>query len=273
MDIATAKPTTDQLAAAPHHCLDLIDPDERFTASDYQHYAHVALAGIARRGGLALLAGGTGLYLRAVARGMPLGRGDADADTRAALEARYEDGGLEPLVAELCERDPAGAATVDTRNPRRVIRALERAIVSGSATPPPPVGYPAPVRWLSLVRERTDHRRAIAQRIDEQFEAGLLAEAERLRGRFGEDLPAFSAMGYREAFDVLAGRCDVAEAKARDARRSWAYARRQLTWFRSEPGITPIPAGEGALAAARSTVTTFLREVAAADYAGADESH
>jgi len=268
MDVATAKPTPQELAAAPHHCLDLVDPDEHFTASDYRRAALAALGDIAGRDGVALLVGGTGLYLRSVARGLPLGEGDSDPAVRARLDARFADDGLEPLVAELRERDPGAAEGIDLRNPRRVIRALERAALTGSAAPPAPQGYPAPVTWLGLTREPVAHRRAIAVRIEEHFETGLLDEAERLRSRYGEDLSAFSAMGYREAFDVLAGRCSIEEAKARDAQRTWAYARRQRTWFRAEPDVWWLEAGEGSVKSAATALSSFLRGIGHADYAG-----
>ena len=268
MDIATAKPSPEELALAPHHGLDLVDPDEPFTAADYQRAAADALAGIAARGGVALLVGGTGLYLRAIGRGLPLDQGDTDIEIRKTLDARLDADGLAPLVAELHRLDAAGAEQVDLRNPRRVIRALERANVSGSALPPPPRGYPAPVTWLGLTREPTDHRTAIDTRIDHHFEDGLLEEAAVLQAAYPEDLPAFSAMGYHEAFDVLAGRATIAEAKAVDAKRTLAYARRQRTWFRSEPDIEWLDAGEGAAAVARSTLSRFLRATGRDVYAG-----
>ncbi|HKZ91644.1 MAG TPA: tRNA (adenosine(37)-N6)-dimethylallyltransferase MiaA [Candidatus Limnocylindrales bacterium] len=260
MDIGTAKATAAQRAAVAHHGLDLADPDERFTAADYRRAALAALEGIAQRGRVALLVGGSGLYLRSIAHGLPLDRGDADATIRSRLEARFEEDGLGPLVAELQERDPAGAERIDRRNHRRVIRALERAILSGSASPPLPQGYPAPSRWLGLAREPADHRRAIERRAREQFATGLLEEAGQLRARYPEDLPAFSAMGYREAFDVLAGRRDVEQAALTDARRTWAYARRQGTWFRSEPDITWLAEGEGLVARAMAVLTPFLQD-------------
>lgn len=268
MDIGTAKPTADELAAAPHHGLDLVDPDERFTASDYQRAAMTALHGIAARGGIALLVGGTGLYLRAIARGLPLGEGSSDPAVRAELDARLAERGPEPLIAELRRRDPAGAEAIDQRNPRRVIRALERAVLTGSAAPPEPLGYPAAVTWLGLVLEPAEHRRRIAARISKHFETGLLDEAARLRERYREDLPAFSAMGYGEAFDVLAGRIDMPGAMACDARRTWAYARRQRTWFRSEPDIEWLEAGEGAVEAAAQGLSSFLRESGRDHYPG-----
>jgi tRNA dimethylallyltransferase len=268
MDIGTAKPSPAERSAAPHHCLDLVDPDERFSLADYQRAALAALGDIAGRGGIALLVGGTGLYLRAIARGFPLETGSTDAALRAALEARCASDGLAALTGELLERDPTVAGTLDLDNPRRVIRALERAILTGSAVPPAPLGYPAPVTWLGLRQETAAHRRAIAARIEAHFAGGLLDEAERLRSRYPEELPAFSAMGYREAFDVLAGRIDVPTAKACDAQRTWAYARRQRTWFRSEPGITWLSAGEGSAAQARRVLSPFLGDIGRDQYAG-----
>jgi tRNA dimethylallyltransferase len=245
MDVGTAKATASERAAVPHHGLDLADPDERFSAADYRRGALAALQGIAARGGVALLVGGTGLYLRTVARGLPLDRVDSDVTVRADLEARLAAEGLVPLVTELESRDAEGATHIDLRNPRRVVRALERIIVSGSALPPAPTGYAGPSAWIGLTRDPADHRRAIEARAREQFAGGLLAEAERLLRHYPPDLPAFSAMGYREAFELLAGRGDVESAIAEDARRTWAYARRQRTWFRSEPGIAWLPVGEG----------------------------
>ncbi len=267
MDIGTAKPTPAELAAAPHHCLDLVDPDEDFSASDYRRAALTALGDIATRDGIALLVGGTGLYLRSVARGFPLEGGSSDPAVRAKLDARYAEAGLEPLVTELRECDPDAATAIDLRNPRRVIRALERATLTGSAAPPKPEGYPAPVTWLGLAPHPDTHRRNIEARIEHHFASGLLDEAERLGARYRTDLPAFSAMGYREAFDVLAGRIDIDEAKARDAKRTWAYARRQRTWFRAEPDITWLEAEEGSTGGAAEALSRFLRDIGRGDYA------
>jgi tRNA dimethylallyltransferase len=272
MDIGTAKPTPAERAEVPHHGLDLVDPDEPFSAADYLRHALEALRGVAARGRPALLVGGTGLYLRAVARGLPLGRGGSDPAVRATLEARLDREGLGALVTELGVRAPETRAAIDARNPRRVVRALERAIVAGTAAPPPPEGYPAPVLWLGLRLEAAEHRASIATRAAEQFAGGLLEEAAALRARYPESLRAFSALGYREAFDVLAGRSTTAEAVARDAQRTWAYAKRQATWFRSEPDVTWLRPGEGTgeatLVAAASARTASFLDSAARGYAG-----
>lgn len=255
-DIGTAKPDAAERARVPHHGLDLVDADAPFTAADFRAHALAACAAIAARGRLAILAGGTGLYLRIVARGIAIEESGHDAALRADLEARLAAEGLPALIAELTARAPATAARTDRANPRRVVRALERALLVGDRPPPAPAGWPAPVTWLGLRRERVLHDAAIAARARAQLTGGLLDEAAALRARYPETLPAFSAMGYREAFALLDGHLDLDGAVAEDARRTIAYARRQATWFRAEPGIAwldgdadPLPE---ALAAARA---------------------
>ncbi len=243
MDIGTAKVGAAERARVPHHGLDLVDPDQPFTVADFRRHALEALASIATRGRLAILAGGTGLYLRTVARGVPVDVVGHDPAIRAAIEARLESDGLGPLVDELRELAPGVASRIDLANPRRVVRALERARLVGDRPPPPPMGYPAPVVWLGTTPDPATHGAIIEARANEQFANGLLDEARALLERYPEDLRAFGAMGYREAFDVLAGRATLEEAIETDVRRTRAYARRQGAWFRSEPGITWLPPG------------------------------
>jgi tRNA dimethylallyltransferase len=237
MDIGTAKPTRDERGTVPHHGIDLVDPDQEFTAADYRRHALEALEGIAERGRVALLVGGTGLYVRAVARGLVLEDTGRDPEVRARLEERLATAGVASLADELQARAPDVAATTDLANPRRVVRALERLETRGGAAPPAPVGYPAPLLWFGLRIETGAHVAAIEARIRTQFETGMLEEAADLRARYPEDLRAFDAIGYREAFDVLSGRATVDEAITRDVARTRAYAKRQRTWFRSEPHI------------------------------------
>ena len=183
MDIGTAKVSAADRARVPHHGLDLVDPDEPFTAADYRRAARSALEGIAARGGMAIMVGGTGLYLRAVARGFPLDETGHDPQVRADIEARLVgEGGLHQLVAELRSVAPGVAARTDLANPRRVVRALERVTVHGDTPPPPPQGYPAPSVWIGLQVEPAIHRDWIADRARAQFANGLLEEAAGLTG-------------------------------------------------------------------------------------------
>jgi tRNA dimethylallyltransferase len=237
MDIATAKVTAAERALVLHHGIDLVDPDEPFTAADYQRAAFDALAAIASRGGVALLVGGTGLYLRAVARGVPLTETGRDPELRAEIERRLAGEGLHALVAQLRSQAPGVAARTDLANPRRVVRALERVSVSGDAPPPAPRGYPARSVWIGLNLDPSENAHRIEERARAQFATGLLEEAERLRARYDPSLPAFSATGYREAFDHLDGLITLEQAIERNVARNRQLARRQRTWFRSEPDI------------------------------------
>jgi tRNA dimethylallyltransferase len=258
MDIGTAKVSAADRARAPHHGLDLVDPPELFTAADFQRHAYAVLPGIAERGRLAIMVGGTGLYLRTVARGMPFDADEVDPEVRANLEERLELQGLAPLVQELERTAPRIAAVTHLANPRRVVRALERAQLVGDKPPEAPRGYPGPTFWIGLRVDRGEQQRRILGRAADQFEAGLIGEAVGLRERFGVHPRAFSAFGYYEALSVADGEFDEATAVARDAARTRAYARRQTTWFRGELGIRWVDANDDPLPAALEAVRPWL---------------
>ena len=215
-------------------------------------------SGIASRAGLAVLVGGTGLYLRAVARGLDADALPADAAIRAAIEAQIQADGLDTAVARLEALAPVLTAGIDRRNPRRVARALEIATLRGDGPLPAAAGYAGKVAWIGLGVDPVTHLRWIAGRARAQFDAGLLDEAAALRQRFDPALPAFSAIGYREAWAVLDGTLSREGAIAEDARRNVAFVKRQRTWFKAEPGVTWLDAADGqateraALEAARS---------------------
>ena len=248
LDIGTAKVTAAERVRVPHHGIDLVDPDQPYSVADFARHARAVLGGLGTRGAVAILVGGTGLYLRAVARGLDADALPSDPDVRARLEAQLEAEGLEPLVRRLTELAPTQAHRVDLRNPRRVVRALEIAELHGDAGPPEPLGYDGPVAWLGLSVEPAIHARWIAERARAQFDAGLIDEARTLRERFEPALPAFSAIGYREAWAVLDGELTREAAIELDAKRNVAFAKRQRTWFRSEPDIEWLPAtGEATL--------------------------
>jgi len=262
LDIGTAKASIEERRGIPHHGLDLVEPDEPFTVADFAAHARGVLAELGQRPvpQLAILAGGTGLYLRAVARGIATDALPSDADVRARLEAEFLAAGLEPLVERLRAVAPRRAAAIDTANPRRVVRALEIAeVVGGEPSLPAPRGYDGPLAWIGLTVDAPTHRAWIHARARAQFDVGLIDEARGLRERFDPELPAFSAIGYREAWAVLDGHLTREAAIAEDARRNVAFAKRQRTWFRSEPDITWFDATarpmEAVLDAARTLLT------------------
>ncbi len=223
-------------------------------------HARAALAAIADRGRVALLVGGTGLYLRAVGRGLDLDGLPSESTLRASLELDLVRQGLESLVERLAAIAPTLAGSVDLHNPRRVVRALEIALLGGDRPRPAFRGYPGPSLWLGLHVEPAELRLRIIDRARAQFAAGLVDEAASLLRRFLADLPCFSAIGYREAFAVLRGELTLEAAIELDAQRNAAFARRQRTWFRSEPDIAWLEATESdpLPAAHAATVARFL---------------
>ena len=263
-DVATAKPTLAERRGVPHHGLDLADPDERFSVAGFAAHVEAVLPAIAARRGVALLVGGTGFWLRAIADGLALDALPWDPSVRAAVEADLADQGLGALVARLQATAPGLAARVDLRNPRRVVRALEIATLQGDVPLPVPRGYGGPVLRLTLqVLDRDRHRAWIADRAAIQLDGGILVEAEALRARYPTSLPAFSAIGYREAWDLLDGRIDRAGYLAANVGRNVAYARRQRTWFRAAPADLALDAGDpGAAGRAIERARTFVQELA-----------
>jgi tRNA dimethylallyltransferase len=238
LDIGTAKVSREDRARVPHHGLDLVDPDAPFSVVDFAAEADRALRAIAGRGGVAILVGGTGLYLRAVARGLALDEVPSDVELRAALEREHASDGLMPLVERLRRLAPRLAAGVDLRNARRVIRALEIAELQGDRPLPEARGYPGLSLWLGLFVDPAVHRAWIARRAREQFDAGLVEEAAAVRAAgYPDTLRSLSAIGYPEAFAVLDGRLTREAAIAEDARHNAGFAKRQRTWFRREPGV------------------------------------
>jgi tRNA dimethylallyltransferase len=255
MDIGTAKVPVGERAGVPHHGLDLVEPDAPFSVADFVRHVREVLPGIAANNGMAILVGGTGLYLRAVARGLDTEALPSDPGVRARVEELLARDGLGAAVDRLTSLAPRLAARIDRANPRRVARALEIAELRGDAPPPPALGYPSPIAWLGLGVAPDVHRAWIRRRARDQFEAGLIEEARDLRARFDPSLPSFSAIGYREAYAVLDGVITREAAIELDATRNVQFAKRQGTWFRAEPGIewldataTPL---DRALAAAR----------------------
>jgi tRNA dimethylallyltransferase len=259
LDIGTAKATVEERRGVPHHGLDLVAPDQPFSVADFASHARDVLAGLGGQGGLAILVGGTGLYLRAVARGIDTQSLASDREVRARLEAEFLAVGLEPLVERLRAVAPRRASAIDTANPRRVVRALEVATIAGGEPGiPAPRGYDGPVAWVGLTVDPAVHREWIATRARAQFDAGLIEEAKGLRERYDPALPAFSAIGYREAWAVLDGELTLEAAVAEDARRNQAFAKRQRTWFRSEPDITWLDAVDPGLDARVGSIAARL---------------
>jgi tRNA dimethylallyltransferase len=237
LDIGTAKPALAERRGVPHQGLDLVDPDAPFSVADFARHVGKALSGIEAGGGLAILAGGTGFYLRAIASGLDTAALPSDPLVRARIEESLATDGIDVVAARLTMLGPRLAAGIDLRNPRRVARALEIVEIAGDVALPAARPYPGQVTWLGLDVEPATHRSWIAHRARAQFDAGLIEEARALRERYDPSLAAFSAIGYREAWGVIDGTLTHEEALELDIARNVAFAKRQRTWFRRERAI------------------------------------
>ncbi|MGH9089145.1 MAG: tRNA (adenosine(37)-N6)-dimethylallyltransferase MiaA [Acidimicrobiales bacterium] len=261
MDLATAKPDPAARAAVPHHLLDLVDPSEEFTVSQFQAAARAAIDDVACRGRQPLLVGGTGLYLRAVVDDLSLpGRWP---EVAAVLDREAEGpGGVPALHDRLARLDPAAAGRTMPTNRRRVVRALEVTIGSGrpfSSYGPGLTAYP-PTRF-ELIGIPFDPG-AVDRRIEERFrrwlDAGLVTEVRVLAGR-GLARTARQALGYRELLAHVEEGVALAACVEAALRRTRAFARRQWSWFRRDPRIRWVGEGEEAAAVVEAALTRVHR--------------
>ena len=244
MDVGTATPDAAARSTVPHHLIDLVDPDEPFTVADWVERARSLIPEIAARGRLSMLVGGTGLYIAALIDGHDYGAQGRSPDLRAHLTRQLDAEGLEPLATRLRERSAEAAARIDLRNPRRVIRALERAEMGEGAIKPSSEPYGGRVALVGIGRPRDVLYRRIDERATWLFANGLLVEVRALLDAgYGTDLRPMSGHGYREAAAHLAGESSLEEAIALTARRTRQYAKRQLTWFRRDARVMWLPAG------------------------------
>ena len=264
MDIGTAKPDAAARAKVPHHLIDLVDPDEPFTVAQWVEQARALIPQIAARGRTPLLVGGTGLYVSALVDGHDYAAQPWSPEIRARLADELDADGLEPLAARLAALDAAVAATTDLRNPRRVLRALERAEAGGGGAAPASEPYAGAVALVGISRPREVSYRRIDERARRLFASGLLDEVRGLLAAgYGPDLRPMTGHGYGEAARHLAGEWTLEQAIEVTARRTRQYAKRQLTWFGRDPRVLWIPAGDRA-ADVPSVVAAAERALAAA---------
>jgi len=240
MNIATAKPTIEQQAEVPHHLIDVLEPSESFSAARYRDLATSAIEEIHQKGKVALICGGTGLYVRALVDGLFDGP-EADWELRGELLAEAEAKGPGAVYARLKEVDPAAAAKATPNDLRRVVRALEVHYKTHRRISDLQVQWkekhPAPP-MLGLTMNRRALYRRIGERIEEMFQRGLVEETKSLLERgLRSNRTAMQAIGYKEVIGFLDGLYPLDEAKRLLKRNTRRYAKRQLTWFRKDDRI------------------------------------
>ncbi len=242
MNIGTAKPTPSERAQAVHHMVDVVEPTEDFSVARYQEMAEACIEEIFDRGHQPLLVGGTGLYLRALRRTMSMGEVAADERLRAELQQLADSGGgKEQLHQALTEVDPVTAARLHVNDVRRVIRALEVYRLTGrpiSQQPESSTSGKFDYRVASLTMDRAALYRRIEQRVDQMIADGLAEEVKQLLAEgLTVQTKAMKAIGYKEMIPYCLGQCTLDAAVAELKLNTRHYAKRQLTWMRSEPDI------------------------------------
>jgi tRNA dimethylallyltransferase len=240
LDVGTAKPTQEERAQAPHHLLDLVEPGDGMDAARFVSLADATIADVAGRGRSPVVAGGTGLYLRALLHGVVAAPG-RDPALRARLEADAAREGRPALHARLAAVDPEMARRVRPNDLVRIVRALE--IAAGGRRPSELLAAHAfaadryDAALFALDPARAELHARIDARVREMFSSGLLDEAAALLARFGDALPRKLPIGYADAIACARGELAVDEAIRRVQVAHRRYARRQITWLRKERGV------------------------------------
>ncbi|TNE79627.1 MAG: tRNA (adenosine(37)-N6)-dimethylallyltransferase MiaA [Bacteroidetes bacterium] len=244
MRIGTARPTEDELAQAPHHFVAQLSVETPYTVVDFENDALAKLEQLFEKHDTVIATGGSGLFLEALAYGLdPLP--EADPKLRAELEAQLEQEGVDALAERLRGINPSKAESIDLKNPRRLIRAIEISL-AGDAKPSlkKPRVFEVQAYYLNTDRELLYNR--INQRVELMMEAGLLEEVKSLLNH--RNLNALSTVGYKELFDYLDTKLSLEEAVEQIKQHSRNYAKRQLTWFRNRGNYQEITPGDKSLA-------------------------
>lgn len=261
-DIGSAKPTVQQRAGVTHHLLDVIEAGDEFNAADYARQAGVAIDGITSRNRTPLLVGGTGFYLRSLLSGlppMPAANAAIRQRIRSIMARRTGRARLYRLLARV---DPVSANRLSEADTHRIERALEIYMISGQ-----PISSWSPPRPSSTLRYRTCRfafqlprsllLERLDRRVDQMYEAGLIEETALLAQAYATNGRPFEAIGYREALMVIRGQIGLPEAISETKRRTRSYAKRQITWLRSEQDLQWIDLTHGTEAALHEMLTIW----------------
>lgn len=257
-DIGSAKPTAKEQSPVPHHLYSIVEPEDHFDAAEYARLARGVCEQIVGRSHRPILVGGTFFYLRALLSGLPEMPPKNDSLRSRLRRVLGSPRGRERLHRWLWRVDPASAGRIDRNDRHRIERALEVFLTSGvpiSSWSRPSATNPAiPHLKLALTMSRHKLKRVLDSRIEQMYRHGLVDETRRLLDRHSYQCRPFGAIGYREAARMLAGQINLEEAVAETKRRSHGYAKRQLTWLRTEYNVHWIDADAGAEAVFREAV-------------------
>jgi len=247
LDIGTAKPSPEDRACIPHHLIDVVDPDEPFNAAEWVERAAAAVSDIHGRGRLPIISGGTGFYIRAFREGLSSGM-VSSPEIRRELEHELAESGPRALHDRLVVIDPVRAAELHVRDTFRIMRAIEVYLVTGRTFTD--MRETAVIRGgdydyhsIGITMERQRLYERIDARVDDMIDRGLPDEVKSLlNSGFSRELTSLDTVGYKEWFAFIDGAAPFEECREAVKRNTRRYAKRQLTWFRSEPDIRWIDA-------------------------------
>jgi len=242
MDIGTAKPSAAERARVPHHLIDLVDPDQRYSAGQFRIDAIRIISEILRQKKIPLLVGGTMLYYRSLVAGLDA-LPPASQELRAAIDHEAAKRGWPALHAELARVDPQAARRIMPNDAQRIQRALEVFRVAGKPLSAlqgaPDNSLPFELKGACLVPERSGLHQAIEQRFDAMLRDGLVDELKTLKRQFTltPEMPSMRAVGYRQVWAFLEGEIGEAAMRSRAIAATRQLAKRQMTWLRSFPAL------------------------------------
>ncbi|KKQ21450.1 MAG: tRNA (adenosine(37)-N6)-dimethylallyltransferase MiaA [Candidatus Staskawiczbacteria bacterium RIFCSPLOWO2_12_FULL_37_15] len=239
MDIGTAKPTKKEMGTIPHWILDIKNPNEPYTVAEFKNDAIKIIRDIQKRNKLPILVGGTGLYIKAVVENLDIPRIGANPLLRQKIEKEAKKNGLDFVFQKLIKLDPEAAYIIDSKNPRRVIRALEITLLtkkpfSQQRRSGKPL-FDVLKIGVSTAKERLKEK--IYLRVDKMIKEGLVKEVEYLVNKYGADQQAFDAIGYREIIKYINNKKPLGQVIAEMKINTWHYAKRQTTWFKKDKRI------------------------------------
>lgn len=238
MDIGTAKPTAEELALVPHHLVDILPPDASFSVVDFKQQAERLITEITARGHLPIIAGGTGLYIKALLEGYAFNEAEEDSELRRALEREAQEKGVQVLHDRLRELAPQEAERIHPHNVRRVIRALESALQGESINQYGAAEMPYNALVIGLNMERQALYARINKRVDLMLEAGLEEEVRRLLEQgVHPDCQSMQSIGYRQMVWYIDAGMPYADAVEKLKQATRNFAKRQLTWYKKMPYI------------------------------------
>ena len=233
MNIGTAKPTKSEMGKIPHRLIDIKNPDKNYTVRQYKKDCLIAIKKLIRRKKIPILVGGTGLYIKAVVDNLKIPEAKPDFRLRKKLERELKLKGLNYLYQNLIELDPEAAYIIDSKNPRRIVRALEITLKTKKPFSQQRKSGKKLFNSLKigifLPKEKLLEK--INERVNKMLKNGLIKEVRGLIKKYPAGLPAFDAIGYREIINYLQGKISLDETTALIKRNTWKYAKRQMTWF------------------------------------------